>query len=113
MGEAERLSKGEGAGEAMRVVGALTGSKLVSSPSSRPEIRRLVLGLRVDALEWVELARTLLALMSDTWPEWVVGMHPAGEDTHALSPAASVKRAWQVSVGACENAEGASVSGGE
>lgn len=68
MGEAERLSKGEGRGEAMRLLAALMGSKVVSSPSSKPDINRLVLGLRVDALEWVELARTLLALMTDTWP---------------------------------------------
>lgn len=78
MGEAERLSKGEGAGEAMRLAAALAGSKTVSSPSSRPEIRRRVRGLRVEALELVELARTLLALIADTWPGEVFGgRHPA------------------------------------
>jgi hypothetical protein len=38
---------------------------VVSSPPSRPEIRRLVRGRRVEAVEWAELVRTLLLLIAD------------------------------------------------
>lgn len=65
MSEADRLSKGEGKGDATRVLLALMGSKAVSSPSSSPDMRRFVRGLRVEAVEWVELFRTLLLVMAD------------------------------------------------
>lgn len=64
MGDAARLANGEGAGEARREGLALTGLSAVSLPSSRPDIRRVVRGLRVEAVEWAELARALLWLIS-------------------------------------------------
>ena len=48
MGEADLLSKGDGKGEAMRRGGELKASLAVSSPSLRPEIRRLGRGRRVE-----------------------------------------------------------------
>ena len=65
MGEADRLSKGEGTVDATRVLLALIGSKEVSSPSSSPDMSRFVRGLKVEAVEWVELFRTLLLVMAN------------------------------------------------
>jgi len=60
IGEAERLSKGDGTGEAMRLLIACAGSNVVSPPSSRPEIKRFVRGRREEEAVGVELVRTLL-----------------------------------------------------
>ena len=48
MGEAERLSKGEGTGELMRRGGESKACGSVSSPSERPEISRFTRGRRVE-----------------------------------------------------------------
>lgn len=65
MGEAGRLPYGEGRGDAIRVRLEWSGSKLVSSPSSRPDIRRLPRGRKLEEEAWAELVRTLLALIAN------------------------------------------------
>lgn len=64
MGETARLPNGDGTGEAMRLNGAFAGSRLASSPSSSPEIRRGARGRREEEAAGVELVRTLLAFIA-------------------------------------------------
>ena len=56
IGDAERDPRGVGIGEMMRLVEAVAGSKVISSPSSKPEIRRAALG-RKEEFAGVELVR--------------------------------------------------------
>lgn len=62
MGEADLLSKGEGTGEAIRRGGESKDAVAVSSPSLRPEMRRLVRGRRVEVA--VKLEEALLAFIT-------------------------------------------------
>jgi hypothetical protein len=65
IGEAGRLVKGEATGDTIRVRLDKAGSKLVSSPSSKPEINRFVRGRRVEEVAWAEFVRTLLELIAN------------------------------------------------
>lgn len=54
-GEESLDSKGDGTGEAMRMLGAVEGLYVDSSPSSRPEMSLAILGLSEEAVAGVEL----------------------------------------------------------
>jgi len=56
IGDAERDPRGVGIGETMRLADAVAGSKVVSSPSSSPDMRRAALG-RSKEVAGVEVVR--------------------------------------------------------
>ena len=84
MGEAARLSNGESKGKAIRDVAVLVESRVASSPSSRPEIRRLLRGRSKEEAAGVELVRTLLD---------IAGQAGAYEWMHV---GCRLRRAWEV-----------------